>query len=136
MATAPGLTAPTEVRTAAIKNMIHGIAQIRPRTARTARSTSQSIVPLFCAMANRYVMPTRVRNSPPGKPSMTSFTAMSATNVPTRNAPTNARTPMLTGTSVATTNMATSARIEISSGDIATSPVPRGLDPRASESVS
>ena len=43
---------------------------------------------------------------------------------------------MLTGTSVATTNMATSARIEISSGDIATSADAAGLDPRASESVS
>ena len=53
IATAPGLTAPTDVRTAAIPNMIHGIAAIRPRTARTASWTSQSIVPLFCAMAKR-----------------------------------------------------------------------------------
>ena len=53
IATAPGLTAPTEVSTAAIANMIHGIAAIRPRTARTASWTSQSIVPLFWASANR-----------------------------------------------------------------------------------
>ena len=31
-----GLTAPTDVSTAAMKNMIHGIAAMRPRTARTA----------------------------------------------------------------------------------------------------
>ena len=53
IATAPGLTAPTEVSTAAIANMIHGMAAIRPRTARTANWTSQSMVPLFCARANR-----------------------------------------------------------------------------------
>ena len=53
IATAPGLTAPTDVRTAEIPNMIHGMAAMRPRTARTARRTSQSIVPLFCARANR-----------------------------------------------------------------------------------
>ena len=53
IATAPGLTAPTEVSTAEIPNMIHGIAAIRPRTARTASRTSQSMVPLFCASANR-----------------------------------------------------------------------------------
>ena len=53
MATAPGLTAPTAVSTAASANMIQGIAPIRPRTARTASSTSQSTVPLFCATANR-----------------------------------------------------------------------------------
>ena len=53
IATAPGLTAPTAVSTAAMPNMIHGIAAIRPRTARTASWTSQSMVPLFCASANR-----------------------------------------------------------------------------------
>jgi hypothetical protein len=62
MATALGLTAPTAVSTAASRNMIHGIAPIRPRTARTASSTSQSTVPLFWATANRNVIPTRVRN--------------------------------------------------------------------------
>src|SRR4051812_36674961 len=44
IATAPGLTAPTAVSTAAIPNMIQGMAAIRPRTARTAIRTSQSIV--------------------------------------------------------------------------------------------
>jgi hypothetical protein len=53
MATAPGLTAPTAVSTAAIPNMIQGTAATRPRTARRASRTSQSTVPLFCAMANR-----------------------------------------------------------------------------------
>jgi hypothetical protein len=53
MATAPGLTAPTAVRVPVITNMIHGMAAIRPRTARTARSTSQSMVPLFRARAKR-----------------------------------------------------------------------------------
>ena len=53
IATAAGLTAPTAVSSAAMKNMIHGIAAMRPRTARTASCTSQSIVPLFCASANR-----------------------------------------------------------------------------------
>ena len=53
MATAAGLTAPTEVSAAATANMIHGMAAMRPPTARTARPTSQSMVPLFCASANR-----------------------------------------------------------------------------------
>ena len=53
MATAAGLTAPTAVSSAAMKNMIHGMAAMRPRTARTASLTSQSMVPLFCASANR-----------------------------------------------------------------------------------
>ncbi len=53
MATAPGLTAPTDVRAAAIRNMIHGIAATCPRTALTASRTSQSMVPLVCAMAKR-----------------------------------------------------------------------------------
>ena len=109
IATAPGLTAPTEVRTAEIANMIHGIAAILPRTALTASRTSQSIVPLFCAMAKRKVMPTSVRNSPPGKPAMMAFVVWPATRVPTRNAPTKARTPILTGRIVATTNIATRA---------------------------
>ena len=109
MATAPGLTAPTEVSSAEIRNMIHGIAARRPFTARTARRTSQSMVPLFCASANSQVMPTSVRNSPPGKPSMISAVFWPARSVPTRKAPTKASTPMLMGQSVATTNMATSA---------------------------
>ena len=53
IATAAGLTAPTAVSSAAMKNMIHGMAAMRPRTARTPSWTSQSIVPLFCASANR-----------------------------------------------------------------------------------
>ena len=109
MATAPGLTAPTDVKTAEIPNMIHGIAAIRPRTALTASRTSQSIVPLFWAMAKRKVMPTRVRNRPPGKPAMMALVVWPATRVPTRNAPTKASTPMLIGRIVATTNIATRA---------------------------
>ena len=53
IATAPGLTAPTAVSVAARKNMIHGMAATRPRTARTANETIQSMVPLFWAIANR-----------------------------------------------------------------------------------
>ena len=53
IATAAGLTAPTDVSKAAMKNMIQGMAAIRPRTARTARRTNQSMVPLFWASANR-----------------------------------------------------------------------------------
>ena len=53
IATAAGLTAPTAVSTAASANMIHGMAATCPRTARTASWTSQLIVPLFWAMANR-----------------------------------------------------------------------------------
>ena len=40
---------------------------------------------------------------------MISLVDMPATSVPTRNAPTKASTPMLTGNNVATTNMAHSA---------------------------
>jgi hypothetical protein len=40
---------------------------------------------------------------------MISFVGMPATSVPTRKAPTNASTPMLTGSRVATTNIAHSA---------------------------
>ena len=53
IATAAGLTAPKAVSTPAIVNMIQGIATSRPRTASTASATSQSMVPLFCAIANR-----------------------------------------------------------------------------------
>jgi hypothetical protein len=116
--TAPGLTAPTAVSTAASANMIHGIAPIRPRTARTANSTSQSTVPLFCATANRNVIPTSVRNRSLGNPAMMSSVDWSATTVPTRKAPTNASTPMLTGSTVAITKISPSTRIEMSSGDI------------------
>ena len=43
IATAVGLTAPTAVSSAAMPNMIHGMAAMRPRTARTARRTSQPV---------------------------------------------------------------------------------------------
>ncbi len=49
IATAAGLTAPTEVRSAVTANMTHGMAAMRPPTARTASLTSQSMVPLFWA---------------------------------------------------------------------------------------
>ena len=49
---------------------------------------------------------------------MMSLVGKSATRVPTRNAPTKANIPMLTGTTVAMTNMTANARIEINSGDI------------------
>ena len=54
---------PTEVSSAEIRNMIHGMRGEAAFTARTARRTSQSMVLLFCASANSQVMPTSVRNS-------------------------------------------------------------------------
>ncbi len=53
MATAAGLTAPMAVSTAPMPNMTHGMSAIRPPTSRTACRTSQSVVPLARAMANR-----------------------------------------------------------------------------------
>ena len=91
-----------------MKNITHGIAAVRPRTVRTARRTSQSMVPSFCASANRYVLPISVRNRSAGKPAMRSRADRPAASVPTAKAPTKAMTPMLTGSAVASTNIAPS----------------------------
>lgn len=93
--------------------MIQGISPTRPLTARTAARTIQSIVPLFWASANSQVMPASVRNNPLGKSAMMSRVVTPATSVPTRNAPTKARTPMLMGNNVAITNIAQSNRMAI-----------------------
>lgn len=53
MATAAGPSAPNAVSNPVMTNITQGIATMRPRTARTAQCTSRSIVPFFCAMANR-----------------------------------------------------------------------------------
>ena len=53
MATAAGERAPTAVITAVMANMTHGIRATLLPTSRTAPRTSRSMVPLFCAMANR-----------------------------------------------------------------------------------
>lgn len=53
IATAAGPSAPKAVSTAVITNITHGMATIWPRTAFTAQCTSRSMVPFFCAMANR-----------------------------------------------------------------------------------
>ena len=90
---------------------------MRPPTAFTAAWTSQSTVPLFVAIANRYVTPTRITNRSPGKPAkMSSSETPSA--VPTMNAATMPRIPMLIPIVVAIRKTATSTRIEINSLDI------------------
>ena len=53
MATAAGDRAPTAVMTAVMANMTHGIRATRLPTILTAPRTRRSMVPLFCAMANR-----------------------------------------------------------------------------------
>jgi hypothetical protein len=127
IATAAGLTAPNAVSTAAIANMTQGMATRRPRTARTAAANNQSMVPLFCAIANSRVMPIRVTASSSGKPlSRISSPSMSVSVSPSTNAPTKARMPMLIGSTVAITNIATRTRIEMSSGDTMTPWVGRG----------
>src|SRR4030095_13938878 len=119
IATAPGLTAPTLVSSPVTRNIIHGIATTWPRTERTARRTSQSIVPLLCAIANRYVMPTSVTNRSPGKPDRTLAAVMSTYRPPTMKAITNASAPMLTGNTVPTTNNTTNPTMHAISGDMA-----------------
>jgi hypothetical protein len=48
--------------------MIQGIAPIRPRTARTANSTSQSTVPLFCAHREQVGDPDQGEEQVAGEP--------------------------------------------------------------------
>ena len=127
IATAAGLTAPNAVSTPAIANITQGMATSRPRTARTATASSQSMVPLLRAIAYSRVMPIRVTASSSGKPSSRIVSpSMSVSVRPSTNAPTNARMPMLIGSTVAITNIASRARIEMSSGDTITPWVDRG----------
>ncbi len=118
IATAAGLTAPIAVSTPVIANITHGINAIRPPTRRMAMYTSQSVVPLARAMANRNVTPTSTTNSEPGKPLKMSSVFMSATSVPTPKAAAKASAPMLIDLVVAMTKTTTSTSIEISSGDM------------------
>ena len=122
IATAPGTTAPDAVRTAVMKKKTHGMATVRPLTALTAAWISQSTVPLFEAMPNRSVTPTRITKRSPGKPAkMSSSDTPSA--VPRPNAATTPSTPMLIPSVVETRKTAISTMIEISSLDTSPSPV-------------
>ena len=95
----------------------HGIATVRPLTALTAAWISQSTVPLFEAMPNSSVTPTRITNRSPGKPAkMSSSDTPSA--VPRPNAATTPSTPMLIPIVVAMRNTTTRTRIEINSLDM------------------
>lgn len=53
IATAAGLTAPIAVSAPVSANITQGISATRPLTSRTAACTSQSVVPLARAIANR-----------------------------------------------------------------------------------
>ena len=83
-------------------------------------------MPLFCAMANRYVTPISVRTSSAGNPPATSSLPRMASvdsptdSVPTRNAATNASAPMLIGNTVAIAKITTRAMMETVSGDTIT----------------
>ena len=127
IATAPGTTAPEAVRTAVIRKKTQGIAIVRPLTALTEAWISQSTVPLFEAMPNSSVTPTRITNRSPGNPAkMSSSDTPSA--VPRPNAATTPSTPMLIPIVVAMRNTPTSTRIEINSLDMRTPPLSlRGL---------
>ena len=117
IATAPGTTAPDAVRTAVMRKKTQGMATVRPLTALTAAWISQSTVPLFEAMPNSSVTPTRMTKRSPGKPAkMSSSDTPSA--VPRPNAATTPSTPMLIPIVVEIRNTATSTRIEINSLDM------------------
>ena len=118
MAQAAGLAAPIAVSTAVTPNITHGISTTRPPTARTADLTMTSTVPLFLAIANRYVTPTRVRTRSPLMPAMISFSSRFREYMPTSQAATKASAPMLIGSTVPTTNSAMSARMDTHSGDM------------------
>ena len=117
IATAPGTTAPEAVRIAVTRKKTQGMATVRPLTALTAAWISQSTVPLFEAMPNSSVTPTRITNRSPGKPAkMSSSDTPSA--VPRPNAATTPSTPMLIPIVVATRNTTTRTMIEINSLDM------------------
>jgi hypothetical protein len=88
------------------------MAPTRPPTARIARFTSQSTVPLRWAIANRYVIPTRTTKMSPGNTPKMSSAVMSAASVPTRNAAANASNPMFTDMKIAMAKIAASATME------------------------
>ncbi len=105
-----------------MRKKTHGMATVLPLTARTAAWISQSTVPLFEAMPNRSVTPTRITKRSPGKPAkMSSSDTPSA--VPRPNAATTPSTPMLIPMVVEIRKTAISTMIEISSLDTSPSPV-------------
>src|SRR5919199_3923528 len=135
MATAAGESAPIAVSSAVTANMIHGMAATWPPTSRTAPRTSRSTVPLFCAIANRYVTPISVTTSSAGNPARMSSVLSPTDSVPTRNAATKASAPMLMGRNVAIAKITISAMMVMISGDTTTStacregPCPRPVSP-------
>ena len=124
IATAAGPSAPRAVSTAVMPNITHGMNATRPRTSCRAPRTIRSTVPLFCAIAKRYVTPTKVRNRSLGNPAMMSSVLIPTARVPTRKAATKPRVPMLMGSSVAQMNIAIRARIGMSSSGMAVSGYP------------
>ena len=92
----------------------HGMAAVRPPTARTEAWISQSTVPLSDAIPNRNVIPTRITNRSPGKPAKMS-SSETPRAVPTANAATIPSTIMLIPSVVAIRKTAISTSIESSS---------------------
>ena len=68
IAAAAGVAAPMAVRTAVTTNMMRGNTDARPPTIRNPQLTSQPTVPLFVAIAKRYVTPMSVKKRLSGKP--------------------------------------------------------------------
>jgi predicted lysophospholipase L1 biosynthesis ABC-type transport system permease subunit len=122
IATAAGDRAPTAVMTAVMANMTHGIRATLLPTILTAPRTSRSMVPLFWAIAKRYVTPTIVRNRPPGKLARMSVVDIPRTTEPSRKAPTNARAPMLSGSTVASRNITARMMMDRTGADIVVPP--------------
>ncbi len=118
IATAAGLTAPIAVSAPLIANITHGISATRPPTSRIDACTSQSVVPLARARANRYVTPTSTTNRSPGNPAKMWSALKSATSSPTPKAAAKDRAPILIDRVVAMTKTTTSTSIEINSSDI------------------
>ena len=122
MAQAAGLTAPIAVSTPVTANITQGMNATRPPTAFTALRTMRSTVPLFLAIANRYVTPIRVRIRSPLTPARISFSSRSRAYMPTSQAATYASAPILIGSTVPMTKSATSAMMETHSGPMAVLP--------------
>jgi hypothetical protein len=100
-----------------MRKKTQGMAIVRPLTALTAAWISQSTVPLFEAMPNNSVTPTRMTKRSPGNPAkMSSSDTPSA--VPRPNAATTPSTPILIPIVAEIRNTATSTRIEINSLDM------------------
>ena len=116
IAQAAGLAAPIAVISAVTPNITHGIRATRPPTAFTALRTIRSTVPLFRAIAKRYVTPISVSTRSALIPARISFSSRFSEYMPTSHAATYASAPMLIGSRVPMTKRATSARIATHSG--------------------